>query len=117
MADVAIADGSLRIELTVPERVLSLHDGTVVVPLEQISEVRVVRDALAHLRGTRQPGAGFAGLLAMGTWRGVHDGRAFHDFVLVPSPGPGVVITTTADYERIVLATDEPEKLAFRLGR
>jgi len=117
MADVAISDGSLRIELTVPERVLSLHDGSVVVPLEQISGVRVVRDVLAHLRGTRRPGAGLPGLMAMGTWRGVHDGRAFHGFGGGAGAGPGVVITTTADYERILLATDEPEKLAFQLGR
>ncbi len=94
---------------------LSLQAAVVEVPLEQIRSVRVVRDALAHLRGTRKPGAGFPGELAIGSWRGTTDGRAFHDFVFVDRPGPGVVITTDGPYDRVVLGTDEPEKLAFAL--
>jgi hypothetical protein len=76
----------------------------------------VVRDVLGQIRGSRMPGAGLPGRVAIGTWRGTADGRAFHDFVLVRSPGPGVVITTTGMYDRVVLGSEEPEALATQLG-
>jgi hypothetical protein len=117
MADVAISDGALQIVLTVPERVFSLHGGTVVVPLHEISGVRVVRDVLGQVRGLRMPGAGVPGRAAIGTWRGTADGRPFHDFVLVRAPGPGVVITTAGHtYDRILLGADDPEQLATDLS-
>jgi uncharacterized protein len=115
MADVTVAEGALHIVLTVPERVFSLHGHRVVVPLDQIRSVRVVRDVLGQLRGLRMPGAGVPGRVAIGTWRGTVDGRAFHDFVLVRTAGPGVVITTSGDYDRVVLGVDEPEELAAQL--
>jgi uncharacterized protein len=118
MADVAISDGVLQINLTVPERVFSLHGGSVAVPLDEIRGVRVVRDLLGQVRGLRMPGAGVPGRIAIGTWRGTADGRPFHDFVLVRTPGPGVVITTTGGtYDRILLDAEDPEQLAAELGR
>ncbi len=116
MAEVAVSDGALHISLTVPERVFSLHGGSVVVPLDQIRAVRVVRDVLGQIRGLRMPGAGLPGRLAIGTWRGQADGRQFHDFVLVRNPGPGVVITTAGDYDRILLGSEDPDQLAAELG-
>jgi hypothetical protein len=116
MADVTVGDGALQIELTVPERVVSLQGASVVVPLPSIRRVRVVRDILAQLRGLRTPGANFRGMFAIGTWHGTDDGRPFHDFVLVSRPGPGLVITTEGDFDRILLGTDEPEQFAAELG-
>jgi hypothetical protein len=115
MADVTVAEGALHIVLTVPERVFSLHARSVVVPLEQIRTVRVVRDVLGQLRGLRMPGASVPGRIAIGTWRGTVDGRGFHDFVLVRTSGPGVVITTGGEYDRVLLGADEPEELAAQL--
>ena len=114
--NVAVRDGALRITLTVPERVFSLHGAGVVVPLDQIQSVRVVRDVLGQLRGVRMPGAGLPGRVAIGTWRGHVAGEPFHDFVLVRSAGPGVVISTSGDYDRVLLGSDEPEQLAAQLG-
>lgn len=116
MSSVTVRDGVLQIELTVPERVLSLHGGSVVVPLADITAVRIVRDILAQLRGMRMPGAGIPGVLAIGTWSGIVDGRSFHDFALVHSAGPGLVITTRGEYDRILLSSDEPEVFAGKLG-
>ena len=76
MSSITIRDGALHIELTVPERVLSLHDASIDVPLAHVTGVRVVRDVLAQLRGLRMPGAGIPGVLAIGTWRGTVDGRS-----------------------------------------
>jgi hypothetical protein len=116
MADITVVDGMLRIALTVPERVFSLHGGNVEIPLDEIRGVRVVRDILGQLRGLRMPGAGVPGRVAIGTWRGTLDGRPYHDFVLVRSAGPGVVITTGGHYNRVLLGTEEPEELAAQLG-
>jgi hypothetical protein len=116
MAVVTVRDGALHIELSVPERVVSLHGHCVTVALSDLRGVRVARDVLALVRGLRMPGAGFPGILAIGTWRGTADGRAFHDFVLVRRPGPGLVLTTAGKYDRILLGHDEPAGLAAELG-
>ena len=116
MGSVTIRDGALHIELTVPERVLSLHGESVVVPLSDITGLRVVRDVLGQLRGLRMPGAGIPGVLAIGTWRGTLDGRRFHDFVLIHHAGPGLVITTSGDYDRVLIGVDDPQALAVDLG-
>jgi hypothetical protein len=115
MADVVISNDILTIDLSVPERVVSLRTASVVVPLSDIRAVRVVRDALGQVRGHRKPGAGFPGVAAIGTWLGTDGGRAFRDFVLVRSPGPGVVITTRGEFDRIVLGTEQPEQFAAEL--
>ena len=116
MADVLVDDDVLRIALTVPERVVSLHGGTVTVPLREIRSVRVVRDVLAQVRGLRTPGAGLPGVLAIGVWRGVVDGRRFQDFVAVHRPGPGLVIATSGTYDRVLISSDDPARLAAELG-
>jgi len=116
MSCVTVRDGALHIELTVPERVLSLHGASIVVPLAHVTGVRIVRDILAHLRGLRMPGAGIPGVLAIGAWRGILDGRKFHDFVVIHRAGPGIVLNTSGEYDRILLGNDEPDALAFDLG-
>jgi hypothetical protein len=116
MANVSVSDGALRIELTVPERVFSLHGANVMVPLTEIHGVRVVRDILGQLRGLRMPGAGIPGVVAIGTWRGTVDGRRFHDFAVVRHAGPGLVIATSGEYDRLLLGADEPAALAAELG-
>lgn len=116
MSSVTIRDGALHIELTVPERVLSLHGASIDVPLAQVTGVRIVRDILAQLRGLRMPGAGIPGVLAIGAWRGIIDGHKFHDFVVIHRAGPGLVVATSGDYDRLLLGHDDPAALAFDLG-
>lgn len=116
MSSVTVRDCALRIELTVPERVFSLHGANIDVPLSEIRSVRIVPDIHGQLRGLRMPGAGIPGLLAIGTWRGTADGRTFHDFALIHRAGPGVVVTTTGYYARLLIGSDEPEVLVADLG-
>ena len=116
MANVSVADGALHIELTVPERVFSLHHASLAIPLTQIRGVRIVRDILGQLRGLRMPGAGIPGVVAIGTWRGTVDGRRFHDFAVIRSAGPGLVVSTSGEYDRLLIGADEPEDLADELG-
>jgi hypothetical protein len=116
MAEVTISDTALQIELTVPERVLSLHATNVLVARRDITGARIVRDILGQIRGMRMPGARFPGILAIGTWHGMFRQTEYHDFVLVHRPGPGVLITTTGGYDRILLGTNEPEQFVAELG-
>ena len=116
MANVSVLDGALHIELTVPERVFSLHRANLSVPLSEIRGVRMVRDILGQLRGLRMPGAGIPGVVAIGTWRGTADGRRFHDFALIHSAGPGLVVTTEGEYDRLLLGAEDPEDFAAQLG-
>ena len=114
---MTVLDDELRIELTVPERVLSLHEGTIIVPLRQIARVVVVDNAMSEVRGSKMPGTRVPGVLAVGTWRGDQAGRAFLDFVAVHRPGPGVVISLRgARYDRIVLDHPRAYELAEQLS-
>jgi hypothetical protein len=116
VADVSILHDALVIELTVPERVLSLHAGTITIPLRQITKAVAVPDVMAHIRGMRMPGAAMPGRLAVGTWRGDQAGRSFHDFVLVHRAGPGLVLTLNGNhYDRIVLETARAQQLIAEL--
>jgi hypothetical protein len=116
MATVSVLGGALHIELTVPERVFSLHRADLTVPLTDIRGVRVVRDILGQLRGLRMPGAGIPGVVAIGTWRGTIDGRRFHDFALIHHAGSGLVVTTGGEYDRLLLGAEDPEDFAAQLG-
>ena len=115
MGEVRVSDGVLQIALTVPERVFSLHSGTVEIPLGEISGVRVVRNVLGQLRGVPMPGSRVPGRTAIGTWRTTVDGRAVRDFVLIRHAGPGLIITTSGSYDRLVISAEDPEELAAAL--
>jgi hypothetical protein len=117
VAHVSVEDGVLVIELTVPERVLSLHGGTVTVPVRSILKAVAVSDVMTQIRGTRMPGAGLPGRLAIGTWRGDQAGKSFQDFVVAHHPGPGVVLTLrSGTYDRIVLQLPHAKQLVAELG-
>jgi hypothetical protein len=115
--DVAIVDGSLRLSLSVRERVLSLVDDEFCVPLAAITKAVAVPDVMAEVRGTRT-GARIPGLLAIGTWSGFSGGRAYTDLVVVHGPGPGVVLTVSGQpWRRLVVGCEDPAQLLAGLGR
>ena len=118
MADLSIDGDTLRIGLSVSERVLGLHGRDIEIPLGDIVDVAMVDDVMAELDGLRMPGAAIPGVLAIGTWRG-HDGDSvFHDFALIHGAGPGVVIVVrNAAYRRVLLSADDPAGLAASLRR
>lgn len=118
MADLLIDGDTLRIALSVSERVLALHGRDIEIPLADIVDVVVVDDVMAELEGLRMPGTGIPAVLAIGTWRG-HDGDSvFHDFALIHRVGSGVVIVArNAAYRRVLLSADDPAGMAASLRR
>jgi len=117
VADVSIENGVLRIDLTVPERVLSLHGRTVEIPIGNITDMRPVEDVMSEIRGLKMPGTRLPGSLAIGTWQGQDDREAFHDFVVVHEDGPGVVISAQdSEYDRVVLGNEDPDALLAELS-
>lgn len=117
MANVSVSEGTLHIELTVPERVLSLHGGSIAIPVRQITKAVPVTDVMTQIRGSRHPGAGLPGRLAIGTWRGDQAGRTFLDFVIAHRPGPGVVLTLRGgEYDRVLLETPRAQQLIDQLA-
>ncbi|MEO6886490.1 MAG: hypothetical protein ABI232_09430 [Jatrophihabitantaceae bacterium] len=118
MADLSIDGDTLRIGLSVSERVLGLHGRNIEIPLADIVDVAVVADVMAELDGLRMPGTGIPGFLAIGTWRGHEGDGVFHDFALIHRAGPGVVIVArNATYRRVLVSADDPADLAASLRR
>jgi hypothetical protein len=110
MAEIDVDDGALLIALTATERMLALRRRDLVVPLTQVSTVVPVERALGAVRGWRV-GSAWPGRFAMGTWHGRVDGVRFRDFVLVHSPGPGVVLSLDGgEYDRIVFDYADPDQ-------
>jgi hypothetical protein len=81
----------------------------------------VVPNVLSHRRGLRLPGTGTPGSLMIGTWRGTDAaGTKYKDFAVVHRAGPGLIVQASgADYDRLLIESDEPEQLAaaIRAGR
>ena len=67
--------------------------------------------------GLRLPGTGIPGSVMIGTWHGKDaDGREYKDFAVVHRSGPGVVVHASgAEYDRVLIESDEAETLAARI--
>jgi hypothetical protein len=89
----------------------------VVVPLDAITTVEAVPDVLSYRRGLRMPGTGIPGSVMIGTWRGTDaSGHKYKDFAVVHRSGPGVVVHAVgADYDRLLIESDDAETLAGRI--
>ena len=111
MAQVAVRDGALVVELSAWERLAALR-GNVRVPREQVAHVQVVDDAGREVQGLRAPGYDLPGHAKLGTWRR----RGGRDVVVARAHRPGLVVTLTSG-DRVVLSCDRPEELAAQLGR
>ena len=104
----------MRLVLTRSERLMAAHRHDVVIPKQAITLVEAVPDILAYRRGLRLPGTGIPGKVMIGTWRGKDaEGRKYKDFAVVHRSGPGIVIHASgAEYDRVLIESDEPETLA-----
>lgn len=108
----------MHIDLTVPERVLSLHRKDVRIPVDRVRSIKAVSDVMARVRGVRMPGTGLPGRMAIGTWTGQREGRTFHDLVVVPRPGPGVLLDVDGgEYDRVLLGCADPQAVIEELQR
>lgn len=91
------------------ERLGALH-GDVEIPSSCISGVSVTDDAFAAVRGIRAPGTALPKTIAVGTWRR----RGGRDFVAVHRHHAGAVVVDLedAEYDRLVVSSDDPEGVA-----
>ncbi|MDN5857301.1 MAG: lysophospholipase [Pseudonocardia sp.] len=101
----------LVVELTRAQRVAGLLRD-VRVPLHAVRDVEVVPNTLYATTGIRAPGLGVPGLIKIGTWRR----RGHRELVVAGAGAPGVRVSLSGrPYDALVLATDEPERLAADL--
>jgi hypothetical protein len=113
MAELTVADGSVRLELTRAEHWEGFQ-GDIDAPLASVTAVRACDDPWSELRGLRAPGTGIPGVIAVGTRRGSF-GR---DFAAVHGRGPGVVVEFDGQpFQRWVLSADEPDAVVARVSR
>ena len=88
MARVELYSDRVVIRLTAAEKTMSLRRRDIVLERDAITSAVITDDPWVWLRGIRAPGTYIPGRLACGTWRG----SGGHDFVLVRSGRPAVVI-------------------------
>lgn len=112
MAIFRVEGDRVRLALGSWERAGALH-GDVTFRRAQVRDVRVVPSAMRAVRGLRAPGTGWPGVIALGTFRG----RGYRDFVAAYRHRPGVVVDLDgAAYARLVVTTEEPERVARALA-
>lgn len=113
MATLAVEGDELHLHLSRWEKLGALHSD-IDVPVDRITDVDVVPAGFSVVRGLRMPGAGFPGLIALGTWRY----RGGPDFVAVYRNRPAVVVTLRDSvYKRLIVSVDDPESVARELAR
>ena len=103
-----------------PELVVVLNDlekagafhGDVRVPASSVRNVRVTYSPFNELRGMRAPGAGWPGVIALGTWRG----KGFKDFAALYRGGPAVVVELEgAAWRRLLVSAHDAPAVVERL--
>lgn len=111
MATLSVSPTDLVISLTLREKVAGLH-GDVRVPLAAVTEVGVVQDPVANVRGVRAPGLSIPGRTKIGTWRS-HGHRIF----AVARQGiPGVrVILTGTGFDELLISVNDAAAVAHRV--
>ena len=108
MAKLTIEGTDLVLSLTTTEKIAALH-GDVRVPLQQVTSIETLPDALAAVHGVRAPGLAFPGRTKIGTWRG----RGARRFVVARRGEPGLRIRMKgARYDELLVATPAGERVA-----
>ncbi|MBL7494899.1 hypothetical protein I6A84_23845 [Frankia sp. CNm7] len=109
MAKLKVAGGRVEVVLSQKERLAALR-GDVSADLGEVAEIRVSARPFGELRGIRAPGAGFPGVIALGTWR--H--RGGKDFVAVYRGRPAVVVELApgGEFGRFVVGVEDPDATA-----
>ena len=109
MATLAVEGADLVVRLSWPEKIGGMH-GDVRVPVSAVRSVTVEDRPWGLIRGIRGPGAGIAGVIALGTRRYSHA----RDFTVVYGNRPVVRIELdeTAPFARLLIRVPSPEHAA-----
>jgi hypothetical protein len=112
MANLAITDDTLTVQMSLGEKAEALHRD-LSVPRSAVTGVRVVDDGLDEVHGLRMPGTAIPGVVMVGTWIS-RDGSTF---AVCHGRGPAIVIDLAgAHVDRIVMTVDNPEEAARELS-
>lgn len=112
MPTITIDPQTVTLHLSLAERILGLR-GDLRLPVDTISAVDVVPDALAAVEGLRAPGLGVPGAAKIGTWRS----RGGSTVAVVRGRGPGLRIRTRSGRVRtVIVSTDRATELAAQLA-
>lgn len=104
MAQLVVDETSLELRLTALEELGAFHR-SFAPPRSSVISARVAPDAWAELRGSRAPGTGLPGVIALGTRRGSF-GR---DFAAVYRKGPAVDVDLAGvEFARLVVTVPDP---------
>ena len=111
MADISVADGTLRLTMSAIERLESLH-GDLAFPLASVESVEVVEHPLDVAHGFRL-GTGVPGTMVIGSITG----GGVKSFAVVHSETErGIVVRLDGQgFDQIIIGTAEPEDLASRI--
>lgn len=114
MAELAWEGNELVLRLSRFERGEAIH-GDLRIPASSVRGVGVLDDALGAVHGSRAPGTGFPGAVAVGTYR--RGGRK--SFAVIHHDTPrGVRVTLEGtDFDELVVGCPEPEAVAALVRR
>ncbi|PTR25643.1 hypothetical protein C8K36_10673 [Rhodococcus sp. OK519] len=115
MGELSVQGDRVLLRLSRFERTAGLH-GDVTVPIEHVSDVDVVADPFANIRGMRAPGLGIPRRLRIGTWRG----GSVRTFVVARSGVPAVRVRTVgrasgAEFDELIVTTPDAIDVSRRI--
>jgi hypothetical protein len=107
-----VVDGNELVARTNPLEVFGALHRSVRVPLSSVVELAATSDLWNELHGTRLPGTGLPGVIALGTWR--YPGGK--DFVAVYR-GYGVLVTVSdSTWHRLLVSDRNPDRTCHEIN-
>lgn len=104
MAELAIKDGNIELNLSTKEKFGALQRSDLSFPVASVRSVERLQNSRDGIRGMRAPGTGWPGKIALGKW------RTFKtvDFIAVYKNDPGYLIELHDQrYDRIVVSSPD----------
>jgi hypothetical protein len=113
VAELTVEGNELVLHLSRFEQAEAIH-GNLRIPASSVQRVEVRDDILGAVRGSRAPGTGFPGVVAIGTYRR-HGGRKSFAVVHHNTRRGVRVALRDGDFEELIVGCAEPEAVAESL--
>ncbi len=113
MAELIRDGDALALKLTTLEKMEGVH-GDLRAPLDSVTAVTALDDAIHEVRGWKMPGSRIPGVFAMGTFISGQD-RVFA--IVHHRPGSGVKVSfRSGEYTAWIVSAEDPKALIATLG-
>lgn len=112
MADLGWDRDELVLRLNRYEKVAAIH-GDLRFGASAVKDVQILDDALGAVHGSRSPGLGFPGVVAVGTYR--HEGTKTFAVVHHSTPRGVRVRLENAEFVELIVGCEDPESVARQL--